>query len=111
MANGIYYKISYSGNIIGGIYLIRHNKCEMEIDTLFISQEYQDKKIGSKALSFLENKHTEVKKWTLFTPYKDFRNHHFYEKHNYKKLAEIEPFENDDFKLFKYEKLNNFSLA
>lgn len=103
--NGIYYKILYAGNVIGGVTLIKENQYDMEIEYLFIGQAYQDKKFGSALLGLLEKEHAEVKKWMLFTPYKDFRNHHFYEKNNYIKTGEASPVENSDFKLFKYEKL------
>ena len=78
--NGIYYTILYSGKIIGGVYLIRQNKNEMEIEYLFINPEYQDKKVGANALNLLEKNHTEVKKWVLCTLYKDFRNHQIYQQ-------------------------------
>lgn len=41
----------------------------------------------------------------LHTPYKNFRNHHFYEKMGYKKIGETQPKEDKNgFYLFEYEK-------
>jgi hypothetical protein len=38
-----------------------------------------------------------------------FRNHHFYEKHGFKKVGETQP-EADGFYLFQYEKTSNKSI-
>lgn len=56
-----------------------------------VSKEYQNQGIGAKAISFLENEFPDAKCWRLYTPYKNYRNHHFYEKMGYKKLEKQNP--------------------
>ena len=102
--NGIYYKIRCDSGIVGGVYLELYPNNEMKIEYLFLSPEYHGKKIGTKVMALLEEKHKEIKKWFLSTPFKDFRNHHFYEKLGYLKVGEIKPDERNDFKLFQYKK-------
>ena len=76
----------------------------MEIRYFYISPEYQNKKIGTGVMALIEKKYKKIKKWWLFTPYKEFRNHYFYEKIGYKKVGESQPIENNAFTLFRYEK-------
>lgn len=104
IGNALYYKILKDEIIIGGIHLIRQNGLKMRIEYLFINPDFHGNGIGSHVINLLEKKHKEIKTWDLFTPYKDFRNHHFYEKLNFKKIAEITPIPDSKFKLFHYEK-------
>ena len=76
----------------------------MKIEFIFLSPDYQGKKIGANVMTLIEEEHKEINKWFLLTPYKDSRNHHFYEKLGYQKVGEITPDENSAFKLFQYEK-------
>ena len=102
--NEIYYKILYDGKIVGGVYLSFHPNNETKIEFIFLNPDYQDKKIGAKVMILIEEDHKETKKWSLLTPYKDFRNHHFYEKLGYQKVGETRPDEKNDFRLFQYER-------
>ena len=102
--NDIYYKILYDSRIVGGVYLKLYPNNEMKIEYLFLRPEYHGRKIGAKVMTLIEEKHKEIKKWFLFTPFKDFHNHHFYEKLGYLKVGEMKPDERSDFKLFQYEK-------
>jgi len=102
--NGSYYKIIYNDEIVGGIYLIPKPNAEMKIAIFFIDPEFQNRKIGVSVMNLIEEKHKRIKKWSLETPYKEYRNHYFYEKFGYKKVGEFYPSENSDLKLFKYEK-------
>lgn len=104
---GIYHKVIYEAHLVGGIYLSIHPNEEMKIEFLFISPDYQNKKIGLTVMELIEVQYKEVKKWFLLTPYKDFRNHYFYEKLGYKKVDELKPEENNEFKLFQFEKIIN----
>jgi GNAT superfamily N-acetyltransferase len=101
---GNYHKINFDDNLVGGIYLKPYPNQEMKIEYFFISPEYQNKKIGAMVMGLVEEKYEEIDKWFLVTPYKDFRNHYFYEKLGYKRVGELRPDENSDFKLFQYEK-------
>lgn len=107
IGKGNYHKIKYDDNLVGGIYLIPYPSQEMKIEYFFISPEYQNKKIGVTVMELIEEKYKEIIKWFLVTPYKDFRNHYFYEKIGYKRIGELRPDENNDFKLFQYEKKIN----
>lgn len=108
IGKGNYHKINYDNNLVGGIYLKPYPNQEMKIDYFFISPEYQNKKIGAMVMVLIEEKYAEITKWFLLTPYKDFRNHYFYEKLGYKRVGEFKPDENSDFKLFQYEKESNY---
>ncbi|MCP4489106.1 MAG: GNAT family N-acetyltransferase, partial [Gammaproteobacteria bacterium] len=85
--NEIYYKIQYDRKIVGGVYLSQHPINEMEIELIFLSPDYHGKKIGAIVMTLIEEEHKEINKWFLLTPYKDFRNHHFYEKLGYQKVG------------------------
>lgn len=76
----------------------------MHIDKLFLSPAVQNKGIGTAALLFLEEQFSDVKLWTLYTPFLSFRNHYFYEKFGYRKTKEVQI--SQDLILFKYEKVN-----
>jgi len=49
-------------------------------------------------------KNSEPSVWRLVTPYKAYRNHHFYEKFGYTKVSEIQPDPDNEFKVFEYIK-------
>lgn len=101
---GHYYKISYDGEIAGGICVIPSGGDLIRLKYLFISDIYQNKSIGSKALELIEKKYSSARVWILVTPYKAYRNHHFYEKFGYIKVGEVQPDPNIEFKVFKYRK-------
>jgi hypothetical protein len=101
---GHYYKISYDGDIVGGICVIPSVGDLIKIKYFFISDVYQNKSIGSTALKLVEKKYSNARVWALVTPYKSYRNHHFYEKFGYLKVGEVQPDANNEFKLFKYRK-------
>ncbi len=105
--NDIYHTILYEKEIVGGLHMISYPNDEMKIEYLFISPEYQGKKIGATVMALIEKEYKGVTKWFLLTPFKDYRNHHFYEKLGYEKVGEIQPIEKNEFTLFEYEKLIN----
>ncbi len=102
--SGMYYKILFKNMIIGGIRLFDKNNGHYRLGAIFISPDYQNKGIGHKAIEFIENLYPNAKKWSLDTPYQNYRNHYFYEKHGYVKVGEIQPNKKEDFYLFLYEK-------
>ncbi len=101
---GHYYKILYSGKLAGGICLIPSGDELIEIKYFFISEDFQNKQFGSETMVLIEKKYNSAKVWNLFTPYKAYRNHHFYQKFGYIKVDEIQPDQNNPFKLFEYKK-------
>jgi GNAT superfamily N-acetyltransferase len=101
---GHYYKIKYNGEMVGGICLILQGASLVKIKYVFIAESFQNKRIGSQAMKLIEGHYSNVATWSLVTPYKAYRNHHFYEKLGYVKIREIQPDPNDEFKVFKYIK-------
>ena len=96
-----HFTILEENTIIGAID-VRGNKERMHIDKVFITPSKQNKGTGTMAIQFLEKQFSDVKLWTLYTPYLSFRNHYFYEKFGYKKTKEVQLTER--LILFKYEK-------
>lgn len=100
-----YYKILDSDRIIGGFSIWDLSDGHYEIGSIYVSLEYQDRGIGSQAMNFIFSNYKNVTKWSLETPYRSFRNHHFYEKQGFVKVGEYKPYDNhNEFVLFKYEK-------
>jgi len=102
-----YIKIIDSDRVVGGI--IVHDKGDGEyfLDTLFVRPDTQSRGVGRQAVMYIERMFSDAKKWSLVTPYRDFRNHHFYESLGYVKVGEIPvKVEGGDpnFALFQYEK-------
>ncbi|MCL9777185.1 hypothetical protein [Vibrio methylphosphonaticus] len=56
-------------------------------------------------MELIENEYSHVPVWNLVTPYKAYRNHHFYEKLGYRKVGEVQPNPDNDFKVFEYQKV------
>ena len=103
--NGIYHTIQYEKKIVGGLHMILHPNNVMKIEYLFISPKYQGKKIGATVMALIEKEYNSITKWFLRTPYKDHRNHYFYEKLGYEKVGEMQPIAKSEFTLFQYEKI------
>ncbi|MGF1832932.1 GNAT family N-acetyltransferase [Photobacterium sanguinicancri] len=99
-----YYKIFYNDELAGGILTVPINGVETEIKLFYIAGEFQDKQLGSQTIALIEQCYSATKKWSLVTPYKSYRNHHFYEKQGYLKVGEFQPEPDDVFRLFQYEK-------
>jgi GNAT superfamily N-acetyltransferase len=102
--SGMYFKIITDGKIIGGIKVFDLGSNHFRLGTIFIDPDFQNKKIGSTAIEFIEKKFPHAKKWSLDTPYKSYRNHYLYEKFGYVKVGEEYPEQNNEFCLFIYEK-------
>lgn len=100
----IYYKILFNEAIVGGFSLYDLGHRHFELGSIYIDPDCQGKGIGTKAIEYMEQSHPEIKIWTLDTPYKSFRNQHFYEKMGYIKTGEFKPEPLNDFVLFKYQK-------
>ena len=103
MKTGIYYKILAGDRIIGGVILFDMHKRHFNLGRIFIDPDWQDQGIGSQALQFIEKTFPFVKRWSLDTPERAVRNHHFYKKLGYVKVGEEVP-EGVDIRLFLYEK-------
>ena len=101
---GHHFRIQYDGELAGGICVIPSDSKQIEIKYFFISKNFQNKRIGSKIMVLIEKQYDWAKVWRLVTPYKSYRNHHFYEKFGYTKIREIQPDPDKAFKVFEYVK-------
>lgn len=100
------YKIVLDGAIIGGITCCDIGSENFWLGGIYIDKAHQNMGIGTKAITFIENEFPEAKSWRLHTPFKNYRNHHFYEKMGYRKIGETSPKEDKGgFYLFEYEKI------
>ena len=110
IGNGQCYTFHYGGKIIGGMYLKQLNSDEYRLKRIWINRKDQNYGIGTVVLREIEGMITGCKKICLYTPYKSFRNHHFYEKNGYVKIEERKTGASktgrldSDFTLFEYEK-------
>ena len=101
---GHYYKIQHDGEWVGGICLIQQDDAHMEIEYFFIIERFHNRGIGSQVIHLIEDRYGDVETWYLVTPYKAYRNHHFYEKMGYEKIGEYQPDPDREFILFRYQK-------
>ena len=101
MRKGIYYKILDENKIIGGIIVFKVKPGYYNLGRIYIDPEYQDKGIGTQAMSFIEKTFSDAQRWTLETPKLAYRNHHFYEKLGYIRVG------NDGTFGYLYEKIMN----
>jgi N-acetylglutamate synthase-like GNAT family acetyltransferase len=102
IASKIVYKMLDNNEIIGDMIITRLDAGHYYLRVISIIPEYQGKKIGQKAMKFLEKEITDAKEWDLITPFKSFRNHHFYEKMGYKKIDEYR--QSDLLIMYRYKK-------
>jgi len=99
------YKMVLDGKIVGGMSCFDHGNNEFWLGGIYIDKDHQNMGIGAKAIKFLEKEFPQAKVWGLDTPYKSYRNHHFYEKMGYVKVRETEPIKDKGgFYLYVYEK-------
>jgi Acetyltransferases len=103
---GFVFKFIKEGEIIGGMGIYDKGDLHYRIGSIYVDLDYQNQGIGSLAMNFIEKEFAYVRRWTLETPYKSYRNHHFYEKFGFKKIGETEPDQNG-FYLFLYERINH----
>lgn len=85
-----YYKVIHN-EVLAGVLLISYTGREhARVDRFYIHPTFQNKGIGSKSISLMEEMYPMVKVWTLDTIQKSIRNHGFYEKNGYEKVGEDE---------------------
>ncbi len=91
MRRGDYYKILCREHVIGGVIALDRGKGHFYIERLFISPAYQSLGAGAFALEFLEKKAPWARKWTLHTPYRNYRAQHFYRRMGYGIVGQTRP--------------------
>lgn len=99
------YKILYDEEIAGWLFISALGNGIYELSNICIDPKYQNLGIGSTVLKLIEEILPDAIKWTLETVCYSKRNHHFYEKSGYVKVAEKE----DGF-FYVYEKVRTNSL-
>ena len=80
---GITFKIIADNKIVGDIIVYKKSDNHYFLGCLCIIPEYENKKIGQKAMSFLDTYFTDAKHWSLETPADKDRNLYFYKKHGF----------------------------
>ncbi|GAB0347891.1 hypothetical protein JPSP56_12770 [Staphylococcus pseudintermedius] len=98
-----HFTIFLDENIIGA-FEIKEKKDSQHLYKIFISPNKQNNGIGKVVMKMIFEKLTNKNKWTVYTPHKSFRNHHFYESLGFKKYGEA--ILSDKLTLFKYVKYN-----
>lgn len=101
---GRYHEILVEGRVVGAIIVTPQGGDAAELELFFIVPAYQNRSIGAKALRLMEQRYAHVRQWRLVTPSADTRNHHFYEKQGYVRIATQQPDPADPFTVFRYEK-------
>ena len=105
------YSFYYDKELIGGMYLKQLDADEYRLKRIWIDRKNQNKGIGTILLKEIEKMITGCKRLSLDTPYKSFRNHHFYEKNGFIKMGKKKPTASklgkldSNFTLFEYMKI------
>lgn len=86
--NSFHYTIFLDDEIIGGIEVRKLSNTQCYLNRLYLTPKCHNKGIGTKLMNFIEDEFPEALEWTLSTPYMNYRNHYFYEKHGYSKVGE-----------------------
>jgi GNAT superfamily N-acetyltransferase len=102
-----YFKILVDDQLVGGVIVHQQGAGECFLHTIFVRPSNHNMGIGTAIMALVEHHFPDAARWTLLTPYRDFRNHHFYEKLGYRRVDQIRVTEEGlepNFTLFKYEK-------
>lgn len=101
-----YYKIMLFNTIVGGFKIGKYDNDTYRLKRIFIDPDMQSKGIGTFVMKALDKLYPDAKKWTLDTPFKNYRNHHFYEKFGFRKTSENKI--DDKLILFEYERKGEY---
>ena len=100
--NIIVYKILKDDEIVGDIIIRPREKHQYYLRVISVIPECQSLGIGQMAIKYIEEVHKDALGWELITPFKSYRNHHFYEKMGYVKVEEYR--HSDVLIMFRYKK-------
>ena len=78
--NNIVYKILKDNDIIGDIIVRKLENKRYYLRVICIIPEFQNLGLGQKAIKYIEDNISDSEGWELITPFKSYRNHHFYER-------------------------------
>ncbi len=84
-----YYLIGFNGTTVGALRLNRKSLDRGRISPIFILPEYQNHKIGQKAILKLEALHPGIKVWELSTIYQESKLCHFYESLGFRSFGKV----------------------
>lgn len=96
------YKVLLHRKIVGSATVIDRGNGRYYVRVLNVVPDYQGFGIGQRLVSFLEAELSNAKEWELITPYRSYRNHHFYEKVGYRKVNEYR--HSDSLIMYRYRK-------
>ena len=74
------YKILAGEELIGGIIVWILPEGHNILGTIFVDPSFQDRGVGQRIWSDIEEKYPDTKSWRLGTPAWAIKNHHFYQK-------------------------------
>ena len=95
----------FEGEKVVGAVVLKTKENRAHIYKMFIDAAYQNTGIGQRIMKEIFNKYNTYSLWTVYTPFKSYRNHHFYEKLGFVKYGEAR--ESDDLVLFKYRRVDS----
>lgn len=98
-----YYVLEENGRIIGGAVMRPFSDDEMRLSRIYIDPRYHNLGVGKFFMLHLESLYPQMYVWSLDTPFKNFRNHHFYESLGYVKVGETRL--DEVLTLFEYRKV------
>lgn len=73
--------IMIDSRIVGDIVVIKKEDKHYYLQCICVIPEFENKGIGSVAMSFIEKEFADALLWSLVTPADKLRNHTFYKKH------------------------------
>jgi ribosomal protein S18 acetylase RimI-like enzyme len=101
--NSHHYSVYVGDDIAGGINIIRFPQSHCRLHQIYIKPSLQNKGLGTLVIKQIEKYFPTAKKWSLYTPEDNLRNHHFYEKLGFKKTNELKV--NEKLTLIEFVKL------
>ncbi len=98
MQMATYYKILVGDAIAGGLIVRAKDQPagHFYLIRMFLDPDFQNRGIGAQAFAALEQKYPTAAKWSLDTPHRSLRNHHFYEKLGFVKVGQTDPSQHPD---------------
>ncbi len=74
------FKVVHGGKIVGAIIVWILPEGHNVLGTIFVDPAFQDRGVGRRTWSMIEERYPETKSWRLATPNWATKNFHFYEK-------------------------------
>lgn len=81
------YKVLSANRIVGAVIVWLLNAGNNILGTIFVDPDFQDRGVGARTWAFVESTYPETRSWRLETPSFARKNHYFYEKCGFQKVA------------------------